>query len=317
MIKSEGNDLLETDRQRLENLRRELAQVGAQVRQAVDAIVAGSLPGEVLVQGMRAQDPLPAGPSLEMTPLGSGGSFAWLGQTASDAVVLYCHGGGGVSGSVSGHRERMEKLGKLGKLRILALEYRLAPENPFPSDIDDALEAYRHLLSEGVSPEQIAFAGDSHGAGVALAALLRLRDSGEPLPAAAFLACGVYDRTLVVQEGFLEREVAWEFNDPILSYGPFLRWLCETYLAGEDPANPIVSPLLADVSGLPPLLLQAGEMEVLRGQSERLALAVQEAGGEATLDLVPQMFHNFHAYPLIAAQAAVARAAEYLAEKLR
>lgn len=317
MIEAEDPDLhLESEQDRLDGVRRELASTGEQLRQAVDAVLGGQLPGEVLVQGMRAQDPLPAGRNLEMQPLPTGASFAWLGPPAATSVILYCHGGGGVSGSVAGHRERMEKLGKLCGSRVFALEYRLAPEDPFPSDIEDAVAGYRLLLAEGKTPDRIAFAGDSHGAGVALAALLRLRDESEPMPAAAFLACGVFDRTVVVEEGFLEREVTWDLNDPVLSYGPFLRWLSETYLAGQDLGHALASPLHADLEGLPPLFIQAGEMEVLRGQSEKLARAVRQAGGEATLDLVAQMFHNFHAYPLQAARAAVRRAAGFLEEKL-
>ena len=314
MLEAERPDLAEADQQRLANLRRELANVGAQLRLGVDAVLDGTLPREVLVQGMRAQDPVPAGPRLELQPLPSGGACTWLGPAEATGVILYCHGGGGVSGSVDGHRERMEKLGRLSRSRVLALEYRLAPENPFPSDIEDAVSGYRLLLEQGVEPGRIAFAGDSHGAGVALAALLKLKEEGERLPAGAFLACGVFDRTVVVQERFLEREVTWELDDPVLSYGPFLRWLCETYLAGEDPGHPLASPLYADLSGLPPLFIQAGEMEVLRGQSEGLARAVRKAGGEARLDLVAQMFHNFHAYPLREAQAAVRRGADFLRE---
>ncbi|HEX7003948.1 MAG TPA: alpha/beta hydrolase fold domain-containing protein [Trueperaceae bacterium] len=316
MFEAENIDRPASEQERLEKLLRELRNIGKQLRLGVDAVRSGKIPGEVLVQGMRAQDPLPAGPAVELQPLPTGGSFAWLGPERATTAVLYCHGGGGVSGSVGGHRERMEKLGRLCGSRIFGLEYRLAPEHPFPSDIDDAVAGYRALLAQGIPPERIAFAGDSHGGGIALAALIRARDLGEPLPAAAFLACGVFDRTVVVQEGFLEREVTWELNDPVLSYGPFLRWLCETYLGGEDPANPLASPLLADLSGLPPLFIQAGEKEVLRGQSEKLAQAVWRAGGEATLDIVTDMFHNFHAYPLVAARAAVERAAEFLQERL-
>lgn len=301
---------------RLEEFRRELTGVAAHLKPAVDAVLDGNMPGSVLVQAMRAQDPVPAGRPVELQPLPSGGATGWLGPESGGKVIVYCHGGGGVSGSVAGHRERMENLGRLAGMRVLAVEYRLAPEHPFPNDIDDVVSACGKLRDEGWRPRDIALAGDSHGAGVALSALLRLRDEGEPLPAAAFLACGVFDRTVVSREGFLEREVDWPLCDPILSYGPFLRWLCEVYLAGAEPSNPLASPLLADLSGLPPLLLQAGEMEVLRGQSERLAASVNAAGGEAVLQVVPEMFHNFHTYPLAAARQAGRQAASFLREQL-
>jgi monoterpene epsilon-lactone hydrolase len=293
-----------------------LTAVGAQLRLAVDAVLAGAIPASVLVKGMRDQDPVPAGPPVELAPLASGGAVGWLGPRDAPGVIVYFHGGGGLSGSVNGQRPRAESLGAASGQRIFAVEYRLAPEHPFPCDIEDAVCAYRTLLEQGVSPERVAFAGDSHGAGVAASALLRLRDDGDPLPTAAFLACGVFDRTVVMREGFLEREVTWTVCDPMLAYGPFLRWLCQTYLGGVDPADPLASPLLADLGGLPPLLVQAGEMEVLRGQSERLVRSVREAGGEAELDLVPEMFHNFHAFELRAAREALAKAAGFLALRL-
>lgn len=305
------------DKRRLPELRSELQDVAEQVRLAMDALQADALPPDALVQGLRAQEPIPPGPPVPLEPLASGGAASWLGEKRSERILLYCHGGGGVSGSVNGQRERAETLGALCRAGVYSVEYRLAPEHPYPRDIDDVVSAYRALLQQQAKPEKIAFAGQSHGAGLALSALLRLREEGEPLPAAAFLACGVYDRSVVVRDGFLEREVNWSVDDPILDNASFLRWLVETYLGGEDPSAPLASPLLADLSGLPPLLVQAGEMEVLRGQSERLVEAVRRAGGDATLDLEPEMFHNFHAYPLEAARAAVERAATFLCHHTR
>jgi monoterpene epsilon-lactone hydrolase len=308
---------LEHERRRLAEIRSELEEVSAELRPAVDRVLAGEFPSDALVQALRFQDPVPPGPPVPLEPLASGGGAAWLGGPSSERAMLYCHAGGGVSGSVNGNRERAEELAAVCRLPVYAVEYRLAPEHPFPSDIEDVVCAYRTLRDSGFSPESIVFGGHSHGAGLALSAMVRVRELGEPLPAAAFLACGVYDRSVVVRDGFLEREVDWQLDDPILSHAPFLRWLVYTYLGAADPADPLASPLQADLHGLPPLLIQVGEMEVLRGQGQRLASSIRQAGGEATLEVFPRMFHNFHAYPLAAAGLATRRAASFLRDRLR
>ncbi len=205
-----------------------------------------------------------------------------------DQVLLYLHGGGYVMGSVETHRSLVDDLATAAGCRALSLDYRLAPEARFPAAIEDATAAYRWLLGQGVHASHIVIGGDSAGGGLAAAALLSLRDAGDPLPAGAALLSAWLD-----MEGTGESCQTRAEQDPMIDPGS-LRGMSRLYV-GESGnlRDPLASPLLAPLHGLPPLLVQAGDWEVLRDDSTRFAHEVHRAGGEVTLSIWPEMVHVF------------------------
>ncbi|MBL8580856.1 MAG: alpha/beta hydrolase [Rhizobiaceae bacterium] len=205
-------------------------------------------------------------------------------------VLMYFHGGGYCSGSIVSHRRLVTEAGRAARIRTLAVDYRLAPEHPFPAALDDALKAWRFLLSQGYDPGSIVIGGDSAGGGLCLALMLSLRESGAPLPAAAWLLSPWTDlsmsgRTLATKDAI----------DPLI-HKAYLEELAEAYVpASVARTDARVSPLLADLRGLPPLLIQVGSAETLLADSTRLALAAGEADVSVTLEVWP---HMIHAWPL-------------------
>jgi acetyl esterase/lipase len=215
----------------------------------------------------------------------------WLcpAGSAPAGVMLYLHGGGYVLGSCRSHRALVARLARAGRVRILSLEYRLAPEHPFPAAVEDAAAAYRWLLQKGGSPQQLLIAGDSAGGGLALATLVSMRDQGEPLPAAA-----VYLSPLTDLAGTGESMVSKAQVDPWLA--PQVKALLQHYIGQNDPRSPLLSPLYADLRGLPPMLIQVGSDEILLSDSTRLAQRAQAAGVPVTLQEWPGMWHVFQAW---------------------
>ncbi len=207
-----------------------------------------------------------------------------------DRVIHYLHGGGYCIGSLASHRALIARLAAACGARALAVEYRLAPEHPFPAAIEDAAAAYRWLLASGIDPSRIVIAGDSGGGGLAVATLLALRDAGDPLPAAAVcmspwldLAC--QGPSIVINAGAdLVVTRAW------------LETLAAAYLAGADARAPLASPVYADLTGLPPTLLQVGSTEILLDDATRFARRAQAAGVSVTLDIWQGMFHFWQAF---------------------
>ena len=227
------------------------------------------------------------------TPVEAGGvSAEWSEAAGVDEakVVLYVHGGGYVMGSAGSHRDVTGRLSKAAGARVLSLNYRLAPEHPFPAPVDDAVAAYRWLLAQGISPGNIAVAGDSAGGGLAIATLLALRDAGEPLPAA-----GIGISSWVDMEGTGESMTTRAAVDPVVQKEGLLG-MAKLYLGDADPKNPLAAPLHADLAGLPPLLLQVGDAETLLDDSTRLAERARAAGVDVTLKVWDEMPHVWHLF---------------------
>lgn len=239
-------------------------------------------------------------PAAWLTPLGAG----------STRVLLFLHGGGFVIGSCRTHRGLAGDLAKAAGMRALSMDYRLAPEHPFPAAVDDCLAAYRWLLEQGISARSIVLAGDSAGGNLALACLTALRDSGTPLPRGACLFSPWVDLALE-GDSFESRASV----DPRLTQ-EMLRTYQNAYLAGRDGKTPLASPLYARLQGLPPLLIQAGSDELLLDDATRLAARAAHAGVKVRLDVWPAMVHVWQAYaPLLSeGRAAIEEAGHYLSD---
>jgi acetyl esterase/lipase len=212
----------------------------------------------------------------------------WSIAPASDPshVLLFFHGGGYCSGSLVSHRRLVTEAGRAAKTRTLALGFRLAPEHPFPAALDDALTAWRWLSRQGIAARHIAVGGDSAGGGLTVALINRLRDAGEALPACAWLVSPWTDLTMSGSTLATKDAV-----DPII-HKPYLAELADAYVpAGMDKKDPRVSPLFADLHGLPPTLIQVGSAETLLDDSTRFAAAAGAAGVAVTLEIWPDMIH--------------------------
>lgn len=231
---------------------------------------------------------------------------------AQDRAILYLHGGGYCMGSCNTHRGMAAKLSRGAFARVLLIEYRLAPEHPFPAALEDAVSAYRWLISTGFAPGRIAVAGDSAGGGLAVATLVRLRDEGDPLPAAAVLMSPWVDL-----EGTGESVKTRAEIDPWLR-AEELRPLATLYIRDLDPRHPLVSPVYADLRGLPPMLVHVGEDEILLDDSVRLAERARAAGIEVTFKIWEGMWHVFQAFAekVPEARRAVEEIGEFLRGKL-
>lgn len=226
------------------------------------------------------------------TPTTIGGVPAeWIDApgAARDAAILYLHGGGYVAGSIDSHRNLTGTLARAAGVRVLALDYRLAPEHPYPAALDDALAAYGALVAdEAIDPAHLAIAGDSAGGGLTAATLLALRDTGAPLP-----ALGVLISPWVDLAGTGESMRTRKDADPMV-HPDSLAAMTTRYAGSLDADDPRVSPLYADLRGLPPLLIQVGDAEVLLDDSTRLAAGIEAAGGTVTLEVWPEMVHVWH-----------------------
>jgi epsilon-lactone hydrolase len=227
-------------------------------------------------------------------------------------VVLYFYGGVYVIGDAFIAAELASQVGRRTQAEVISVDYRLAPEHPYPAAVDDALAAYEALLQNGVAPSDIVFAGESAGGALAIATLVNARDNGLPLPAAALAMSPYADLTLAGATMETKREV-----DPLMS-----RELLEPrvidYTAGQDAALGLVSPVFADLSGLPPLIIQAGTHEVLLDDAVRLARQAATADVEVTLDITARVPHVFQAYHAILDEGAAAldRAGQFLSAQL-
>jgi acetyl esterase/lipase len=226
--------------------------------------------------------PLPAGTETSRMNGGVGKDF--------QPVVLYFHGGSYIMGSAQTHRLLASELARVSQSPIYLSNYRLAPENPFPAAVEDACAVYRELLGRGYTPQQICLAGDSAGGGLTMAALVALRDAGDPLPAAAAVLSPWTDlaatgETLRTREGV----------DPLFHAWYVPHWA--TYYVGKnDPRNPLISPVFADLHGLPPVLIQVGDCEILLSDSTRLHENLLKAGSPSTLKVWDGMWHVFQAF---------------------
>jgi len=227
-------------------------------------------------------------------------------------IVMYFHGGVYVMGDAFLAADLASQVGRRTEAKVISVDYRLAPEHPYPAAVDDALAAYEALLQNGTAPSDIAFAGESAGGGLAVATLVNARDHGLPLPAAAFVMSPYVDLTLAGATMETKREA-----DPLL--GPRdLQARVTDYTSGQSAALGLISPIFADLSGLPPLIIQVGTHEVLLDDAIRLARQAATADVEVTLDITPGVPHVFQAYyPMLdEAAAALDRAGQLLSAHL-
>lgn len=218
----------------------------------------------------------------------------WITAPGADPqrVVLYFHGGGFQVGSVRSHRELMAGISEAAGCRVLGLDYRLAPEHRHPAALDDAIAAYDWLMAQGLAPADIVLAGDSAGGTLALTALIRLRDAGRALPAGAVLMSAWTDMT-AAGESYTTRAQ----SDPI-HQRPMILAMARNALGAEgDPRHPWVSPLFADLHGLPPLLIQVGDCETVRSDSVDFAAKAKAAGVDVRLEVWDRMIHVFQQFP--------------------
>ena len=257
----------------------------------------------------------PLTPEFTFNRIDAGGvPAAWVEAPGIDSgrAILYLHGGGYVIGSIDTHRELAGRLSQAAAARVLIIEYRLAPEHPYPAAVEDATAAYRWLLARGgATAARTVVAGDSAGGGLTLATMLALRDAGDPLPAA-----GVCLSPWVDMEGTGDSMTAKADVDPMVRHEGLVR-MAGLYLNGADPRTPLAAPLYADLSGLPPLLIHVGTAETLLDDATRLAERAKKAGVEVTLESWDDMIHVWHLFaPLLPeGQRAVERVGEYVRQR--
>lgn len=205
-------------------------------------------------------------------------------KDANHPVVLYLHGGGFVFGVSAMHRQMLADITHAIQGRALMVDYRLAPEYPFPAALDDCLAAYRWLLDQGIPPQRIIIAGDSAGGNLTLALLIKLRDMSEPLPAAGVCLSPAPNLTK------RDEDEIWSRSDEILHPRALVKFR-EAYVGNNNSQNPLISPLFADLSNLPPLLIFAGGDEILCEDIEKFAKAAQAVGTSLDLKVYPRMWH--------------------------
>ena len=205
-------------------------------------------------------------------------------------LLLYLHGGAYVVGGCDMYRQMVSHMARAGRIQALLPEYRLSPEHKYPAAIDDAVGIYRTLLQQGIKPESIIFVGDSAGGGLAVATLLALSDAGDLLPAAAVLLSPFLDVS-----GSGESMQSRAMQDPWF-HAEDISTIADYYCAAEQRREPLVSPVFADVGGLPPLYIQVGDDEILLSDSERIAQKIKVAGGEVELEVWPEMWHVFQMF---------------------
>jgi acetyl esterase/lipase len=230
-----------------------------------------------------------------------------------DAALLYVHGGGYVIGSLDSHRHLVSEAGRAAKAWALALDYRLAPEHPFPAAVDDAVSGYRYLLSRGIRPGRIAIAGDSAGGGLVVTAMLAIRDAGLAQP-----ACGWCISPWVDMEGIGETMSTKEAADPTVQKAGLLE-MAGLYLGGANPRSPLAAPIYADLTGLAPLLIQVGAVETLLDDAIRLAKVAGAADVRVDLQIWPEMVHVWHLFhpELKAGRRAIEQGGDYVRACIR
>jgi len=254
-------------------------------------------------------DPYKVPPTVQISPAHLGGvpGERIEGPSPGDTVLLYLHGGGYFACSAETHRPITVYFALHG-FHVFAPDYRLAPENRFPADIEDAVAFYRALLSAGYAPQNIVVAGESAGGGLALSLMLSLRDSGVPLPAAAALFSPWTDLAATGDSIKTNTDRCAMFD------GAGVAFSARYYLGETDPRNPLASPLYADLAGLPTLLIHVGANEVLRDDSTRLAERARAAGVRVELKIWPVVPHAWQLVPHLVPEArqSLRESAEFL-----
>jgi acetyl esterase/lipase len=228
---------------------------------------------------------------LESVSLGAvAGEWVTPAKARYDRVIYYLHGGGFIVCSPATHRMIAGNLAQAGDARALLIDYRLAPEHPFPASLQDSLAGYRWLLASGIRPEHVIVAGDSAGGALTLGLLLALRGKGEPLPAAAVCLSPATD---AAQSG---ASFTARVRDEAFLTQDFCRQALAMYLGEQDRRTPLASPLYADLHGLPPILIHVGTHELLLDDSTRFADKARAAGVDVTLKIWDGMWHVFQGF---------------------
>jgi acetyl esterase/lipase len=243
--------------------------------------------------------------------VGAGGvpaEWIYAPEAADDRVLMYLHGGGYIVGSMRTHRDPLSRLSRASGARVLGLDYRLAPENPFPAAVEDSVSAYRWLLSQGVEPNKIVIGGDSAGGGLTVATLVALRYYSVPLPAAGISHSGWTDLANSGQSMVTKAE-----EDPLVDK-EMLENMATAYMGDRDRTAPLASPYYADLRGLPPLLVQVGSAEVLLDDSIAFAESAKAAGVDVTLEVWDDMPHIWQVFApfLPEAQQAIENCGEFI-----
>ncbi|MGW4461746.1 alpha/beta hydrolase [Micromonospora sp. NPDC004704] len=282
-------------------------------RVALDQMIRQAPPSHTLAEQRAGYDrmmralPLAEGARTKLSTLG-GVPVVDIERAEADNVILYLHGGAYTLGSAEAFAGLSSDLGRRAGARVVNVDYRLAPEHPYPAALDDAVAAYRGLLDSGVPANRIAIAGDSAGGGLALATLVKLRSEGVPLPVAAFVISPWVDLTLSGASISAKRAV-----EPILGEEG-LRERAAGYAGTHSVTDPLISPVFADLAGLPPLLIQVGSHEILLDDATRLATAAASADMAVTLEVTPEVPHVFHSFAAVLEEgdAALTRAGAFL-----
>jgi monoterpene epsilon-lactone hydrolase len=284
-------------------------ELDAILRQGQLDLEAAVLPLRAAFNDVMARVPVAGDVRQKPTTIGGVGAIeVTIHGTDAANVILYFHGGVYVIGSAATSVPLVGDLVRRTGASAFTLDYRLAPEHPYPAAVEDAQAAYAGLLGQGIDPGQIALAGDSAGGGLVMATLLALRDAGTPLPSCAFLMSPYADLTLS-GETILEKQAV----DPILTPDG-LRLRVPDYVAGADAADPHISPIFGDLSGLPPLLIQVGSHEILLSDALRLAARAATADVPITLEVIPGVPHVFQGFAAVLDEgdAALDRASAFL-----
>jgi acetyl esterase/lipase len=217
---------------------------------------------------------------------GVGGEWSLAPDSDPSRVLLYFHGGGYCSGSIVSHHRLVTEAGRAAQMRTLAIDYRLAPEHPYPAAHDDALRAWHFLRKQGIAAKNIAVGGDSAGGNLTICLINRLRDTGEDLPACAWLVSPWTDLTMSGDTLKTKDAV-----DPLI-HDAYLHELADAYApVSVDRKNPAISPLFSDVRGFPPTLIQVGSAETLLADATRFAAVLGAADVAVTLEIWPNMIH--------------------------
>lgn len=214
-------------------------------------------------------------------------------EVCNGRVILYLHGGAYCLGSINSHRFLGGQLAELAKLKVLLIDYRLAPEHPLPAAVEDAVAAYRFLLEQGFAPDKITIGGDSAGGGLTIATLTALREAGEPMPGRAVCISPWVDLSGSGRSMETRRAADLMLSPELLArYAAY-------YLNGRDASDPVASPLFADLTGLPPLLILVGTEEILLDDARCLAEKATAAGVEVTLEVWQRMIHVWPALAMV------------------
>jgi epsilon-lactone hydrolase len=287
-----------------------------QLQQIVQMLKAQPIAGRPTVQETRATFEqmtklFPVAADVKCEPVNAGGvKSEWVTAPGADAgrTVLYLHGGGYVIGSINTHRDLAARISRAVKARVLIIDYRLAPEHPFPAAVEDSVAAYRWMLASGLKASRIAVAGDSAGGGLTVATLVAIRDAKLASPGA-----GVCLSPWTDLEGLGDSMKTKAAVDPMVNKEALIE-MAVHYLAGQNPRSPLAAPLYADLAGLPPLLIQVGTAETLLDDSTRLAERARKAGVKVTLEPWENMIHVFQVFaPMLdEGQQAIDKIGEYI-----